>query len=140
MINISRFRGKVTSLFFIPSAQKLISSGEDCVLISWCMNTRRKEVSVHSSSMLIIHTMSKHEQTPAWAESDTCQRCSRPFFWNVKAMYEQKVIGLRQHHCRSCGKAVCDNCSSRRSVLPALGHEFQVRVCEDCHSVLTDVE
>src|ERR671939_1086 len=119
MINISRFRGKVTSLFFIPSAQKLISSGEDCVLISWCMNTRRKEVSVHHIFHVNYSQNVHHEQTPAWAESDTCQRCTRPFFWNVKAMYEQKVIGLRQHHCRSCGKAICDNCSSRRSVLPA---------------------
>ena len=24
----------------------------------------------------------------------------RPFFWNVKSMYEQKQMGLRQHHCR----------------------------------------
>lgn len=35
-------------------------------------------------------------QTPDWAESDYCQRCERPFFWNIKAMVDQKKIGIRQ--------------------------------------------
>ena len=42
-------------------------------------------------------------QTADWAESDICQLCSKPFYWNFKAMYEQKQIGLRQHHCRYDG-------------------------------------
>ena len=50
----------------------------------------------------------------------------RPFFWNLKSMYDQKQIGLRQvrnhllihhlimivdnhhHHCRKCGKVIYD--------------------------------
>eukprot|EP00088_Acartia_fossae_P029937 TRINITY_DN30865_c0_g3_i1.p1 TRINITY_DN30865_c0_g3~~TRINITY_DN30865_c0_g3_i1.p1 ORF type:complete len:108 (-),score=23.41 TRINITY_DN30865_c0_g3_i1:139-462(-) len=48
-------------------------------------------------------------------------------------MYEQKQMGLRQHHCRRCGKAVCDYCSAKRSVLPTRGHEYGVRVCEECY-------
>lgn len=35
-------------------------------------------------------------QTPNWLESDFCQKCSKPFFWNIKAMLDQRVIGLRQ--------------------------------------------
>lgn len=35
-------------------------------------------------------------QTPEWAESDNCQRCQKPFFWNFKSMYDQKTIGIRQ--------------------------------------------
>ena len=42
-------------------------------------------------------------------------------------MYDQKQVGLRQHHCRRCGKAVCDYCSSKRSVLTDKGHEYPVR-------------
>ena len=39
-------------------------------------------------------------QTSDWAESDNCQLCSKPFFWNFRAMYDQKQLGMRQHHCR----------------------------------------
>ena len=39
-------------------------------------------------------------QTQDWAESNTCMLCNRPFFWNWRAMYEQKQVGMRQHHCR----------------------------------------
>ena len=51
----------------------------------------------------------------------------RPFFWNLKSMYDQKQMGLRQHHCRRCGKAVCDYCSAKRSTLTDRGHEYPVR-------------
>lgn len=38
---------------------------------------------------------------PDWVEADTCQLCAKPFFWNLKAMFEQKALGVnRQHHCR----------------------------------------
>ena len=49
-------------------------------------------------------------------------------------------VGLRQHHCRRCGKAVCDYCSSKKSVLPEKGHEYPVRVCEDCYIKITEAE
>ena len=67
-----------------------------------------------------------------WCSSPRC----RPFFWNVKAMYEQKTVGLRQHHCRRCGKAVCDYCSSKRSILTDKGHEYPVRWVEDIVYIL----
>jgi WD40 repeat protein len=112
---------KVTSLCYANTARLLLSAGEDCSVVAWTMDKKRRE-------------------TPEWAESDFCQRCSRPFFWNIKAMVDQKIIGLRQHHCRRCGKAVCDACSSNRSNIPMMGYEFRVRVCDECHSVLTDAD
>jgi len=39
-------------------------------------------------------------QSVDWAESDVCQLCSKPFFWNFRAMYQQRQVGMRQHHCR----------------------------------------
>ena len=48
------------------------------------------------------------------------------------------MTGLRQHHCRLCGRAVCDDCSPHRSVLPAMGFEYEVRVCIECNKKLTD--
>jgi len=114
-------RNKVTSLCYAPTSKLLLSSGEDNMIISWKMSTKRHE-------------------TPDWAESDFCQRCSRPFFWNFKAMVDQKTIGLRQHHCRRCGKAVCDACSGNKSAIPIMGYEHSVRVCDECHSVITDAD
>lgn len=32
-----------------------------------------------------------------WVESDTCQLCTRPFFWNLKAMMDQRQFGNFQN-------------------------------------------
>lgn len=45
-----------------------------------------------------------------------------------------------QHHCRKCGQAVCGKCSSKRSTIPLMGFEFEVRVCDSCHESITDEE
>lgn len=75
-----------------------------------------------------------------WVESDICQTCSRPFFWNLRAMMDQRQIGIRQHHCRHCGKAICDKCSSNRINIPIMGFEFDVRVCDACYNQLKGFE
>ena len=36
------------------------------------------------------------------------------------------------HHCRSCGRGVCDNCSPQRVPVPLRGWDHPVRVCKDC--------
>ncbi|KAI1285878.1 WD repeat and FYVE domain-containing protein 2 [Halotydeus destructor] len=112
---------QVTSVCYAPVAKLLLSGAEDAMIVSWNMKVKRNE-------------------TPDWTESDHCQRCSKPFFWNLKAMVDQKTIGLRQHHCRRCGKAVCDACSGNQTAIPIMGHEFRVRVCDECHSVITDAD
>ncbi|GIY96326.1 WD repeat and FYVE domain-containing protein 2 [Caerostris extrusa] len=79
--------------------------------------------------------------TPEWADSDYCQSMYKAFFWNInRAMVDQKTIGIRQHHCRRCGKAVCDKCSGNQSKIPIMGYEFDVRVCDECHTVITDAD
>lgn len=45
---------------------------------------------------------------------------------------------LPQHHCRRCGKAVCDSCSKHQLPLPVMGYEFPVRMCKECFPALTD--
>lgn len=59
---------------YANSTQQLITAGEDSVLVFWEMNAMRKEV-------------------VEWVESDTCQLCTRPFFWNLRAMMDQRQIG-----------------------------------------------
>lgn len=96
-----------------------LSGGDDGSLVAWDMKARR-------------------EPNPDWANSDNCQRCDVPFFWNLRAMWDRKVVGLRQHHCRICGAAVCYNCSQCRVRHPRLGYEIPVRSCEGCKAKLED--
>lgn len=112
-------RSRVTSLSYRIQDKTLFSGGEDCIIIAWNMNVKR-------------------EETHQWSDSDNCQRCHRPFFWNFRSMYETKTIGLRQHHCRKCGKAVCADCSQRKTNIPMMGFEYEVRVCDDCFPLFSD--
>ena len=52
-----------------------------------------------------------------WKTAKTCERCHRAF-----------TLLHRSHHCRTCGAAVCGNCSRR--TIPVDG--TQQRVCDDC--------
>ncbi|XP_063229334.1 zinc finger FYVE domain-containing protein 1-like isoform X2 [Bacillus rossius redtenbacheri] len=36
------------------------------------------------------------------------------------------------HHCRDCGRCVCQNCSSGRRPVPQRGWDAPVRVCDQC--------
>ncbi|KAF5303192.1 hypothetical protein FQA39_LY10105 [Lamprigera yunnana] len=110
---------KVAALCYLSGSKQLVSAGEDNVIVFWDMEQHRQE-------------------TPEWVESNSCQLCNRPFFWNFRAMMDQRQLGLRQHHCRHCGKAVCDRCSLGRLTIPIMGFEFAVRVCEPCHIALRD--
>ncbi|XP_034948251.1 WD repeat and FYVE domain-containing protein 2 [Chelonus insularis] len=107
-------RNKVTALCYARNEQVLFSGGEDGVIVCWNMAEPRKEAAV-------------------WKESDTCQSCGRPFFWNIRGIMDQRQLGLRQHHCRHCGRALCAQCTTQRIPIPAMGFEFEVRVCDPCH-------
>ncbi|TGZ76067.1 hypothetical protein CRM22_000009 [Opisthorchis felineus] len=98
-----------------------VSGGLDGLVIFWLMDPSRVEA-------------------PSWSESDVCQICGTPFFWNVKKMWDVMSVGVRQHHCRRCGKAVCDKCSPSRSSLPAMGFERDVRMCNVCSPSITDAD
>ncbi|XP_060517053.1 WD repeat and FYVE domain-containing protein 2 [Cylas formicarius] len=110
---------KVSALHYSQSTKQLISAGEDGVLVFWDMVQPRQE-------------------TPDWIESDVCQLCKRPFFWNLRGMMDQRQLGLRQHHCRHCGKAICERCSMGRLTIPSMGFEFAIRVCDPCHHFLKE--
>jgi len=116
---LSGHQNRVGALCFSSISKSLISGGDDYTVISWNMEAKRQE-------------------TPQWSESDNCQRCNAPFFWNFRAMYEKKTIGLRQHHCRNCGKAICGDCSQQKSTIPLIGFEYPVRVCDDCFPLFSD--
>ncbi|XP_056004187.1 uncharacterized protein LOC125660208 [Ostrea edulis] len=112
---------KVQALVYASGSKQLLSGSDDSILGIWNMDVKRIE-------------------TPSWEESDVCQKCNTPFFWNFRRMWEEKTFGIRQHHCRKCGKAVCNKCSAKKSTIPPLGYEYEVRVCEDCFSSITEEE
>lgn len=71
---------------------------------------------------------------PIWQanqEAKTCFGCDRLF-----NMY------LRRHHCRGCGKLVCDKCSSSRLELPeAYGYgPGKQRVCDSCWKTALNIK
>lgn len=114
-------KDRVNRLFYSALTRQLVSASDDCKLVVWDM-------------------MAKRSENPQWSTSDDCEFCKRPFFWNIKSMWEQRKVGLRQHHCRRCGVAVCDPCSNYRTTLPVLGHEYEVRVCSKCIKEVTNEE
>ncbi|CAM9339100.1 unnamed protein product, partial [Chrysoparadoxa australica] len=67
------------------------------------------------------------------SDSDTCLLCDADF-----------TTFNRRHHCRSCLRLVCSDCSSKTAVIPDLGpRPTQRRVCDECYARLAataDVE
>uniref|UniRef100_A0A674CI78 WD repeat and FYVE domain containing 2 n=1 Tax=Salmo trutta TaxID=8032 RepID=A0A674CI78_SALTR len=118
-IELQGHNDKVQGLCYAPHTRQLISCSSDGGIVIWNMDVTRQE-------------------TPEWLDSDSCQKCEQPFFWNFKQMWDSKKIGLRQHHCRKCGQAVCGKCSAKRSTIPLMGFEFEVRVCDSCHESITE--
>lgn len=68
---------RLVGISYDKSHQALISCSADGRIAVWPLNVKRNEI-------------------PKWLESDHCQICRLPFFWNLRAMWTQKQIGLRQ--------------------------------------------
>uniref|UniRef100_T2MIM2 Hepatocyte growth factor-regulated tyrosine kinase substrate n=1 Tax=Hydra vulgaris TaxID=6087 RepID=T2MIM2_HYDVU len=61
------------------------------------------------------------DHAPEWKEGDVCNLCRTKF-----------SMLTRQHHCRACGEVFCNKCSSKTSIIPKIGMEREVRVCDTC--------
>ena len=62
---------------------------------------------------------------PVWTPDNAvknCVRCHRNF----------SHLFRRKHHCRSCGKVVCNACSLHRKVLPYIHATKSLRICDKC--------
>tara|TARA_B110000090_G_scaffold182444_1_gene208528 strand:+ start:199 stop:858 length:660 start_codon:yes stop_codon:yes gene_type:complete len=65
---------------------------------------------------------------PLWApdgEHLDCMLCFEPF-----------SLVFRRHHCRRCGRVVCDSCSKHRAFLSNIDASKAVRICSECNGVL----
>ncbi|KAM8954514.1 WD repeat and FYVE domain-containing protein 1 [Pelodytes ibericus] len=154
--------GSISCLYWDPIQRYLFSGSSDHSIILWDIGGRqgrtlilqghhdkvqglcylhltRQLVSCSADGCICVWNMDiKREEAPQWLDSDSCQKCSQPFFWNIKQMWDTRTMGLRQHHCRKCGQAICGKCSSKRSAYPIMGFEFQVRVCDSCYETIKD--
>uniref|UniRef100_F1KS52 Zinc finger FYVE domain-containing protein 9 n=1 Tax=Ascaris suum TaxID=6253 RepID=F1KS52_ASCSU len=70
---------------------------------------------------------------PVWiADSDTtsCMLCCAKF-----------TLILRRHHCRSCGRVLCAQCSAHKAVLPYMKDASKkFKVCEPCFQTLKRID
>lgn len=90
--------------------------------------------------------MIKHSARPSYwvpdCDAQQCFICEIPF-----GTAEELVIANtntpqilstegenRRHHCRKCGKGVCNNCSKNQMPVPERGWIDSVRVCDACIS------
>lgn len=62
-------------------------------------------------------------------DSKECMKCHASF-----------SVTRRRHHCRNCGGLFCGSCTSKRLPLLRFGYDKPVRVCDHCHSILSDVK
>ncbi|CAG9822995.1 unnamed protein product [Phaedon cochleariae] len=70
---------------------------------------------------------------------DYIKETARPAYWtpdvecSACAVCSSAFGALRAlHHCRECGKGVCDDCSGARKPVPLRGWDGPVRVCNHC--------
>lgn len=67
------------------------------------------------------------KQAPVWIPDyrvTMCQQCTAEF-----------TLTFRRHHCRACGKVVCDHCSANRAPLQYKKNQV-ARVCDNCFEIL----
>ncbi|KAL3102019.1 hypothetical protein niasHS_003428 [Heterodera schachtii] len=154
---LSAHTGAITDLCWDLSHQLLFSASTDSLVIVWDIGGKRgncyelnghnakltrlalgadsrRLFSADESGKLVCWDMSARRiAAPAWVDSDKCEICDTPFFWNLRVMWDRKIVGVRRHHCRTCGKSVCSNCCGQSSIFPAMGFEKPARICKTCH-------
>ncbi|KAJ8605426.1 hypothetical protein CTAYLR_003296 [Chrysophaeum taylorii] len=67
---------------------------------------------------------------PIWVPDKAvkaCDKCREPF-----------TVLRRRHHCRSCGKCFCKDCSKYSKILPHLDASKKLRVCLACYETTVD--
>uniref|UniRef100_A0AC35GKB2 FYVE-type domain-containing protein n=1 Tax=Panagrolaimus sp. PS1159 TaxID=55785 RepID=A0AC35GKB2_9BILA len=106
---------KISALVIAENPARLFSVDESGHLVCWDLKAKRI-------------------MAPGWHDHDRCELCDVPFFWNVKLCWERKCVGVRRHHCRTCGHSVCGNCCNHWTTFPAMGFEKKTRICNTCHS------
>lgn len=107
---------RVSSLALASDHSKLFSADANGKVVCWDLKAKRTVA-------------------PAWKEADKCDLCDTPFLFlsNLRTMWNRQRLGAARHHCRTCGRSVCAQCSGHTTVFPAMGFERPTRICNTCH-------
>ncbi|XP_022905630.1 zinc finger FYVE domain-containing protein 1-like [Onthophagus taurus] len=107
----------------LPSLSQTIDDNE--VKIRKFGETVISSISAVAYALEIPKDIIKDTARPSYWTPDSeclyCWCCEMPF---------GPIVPL--HHCRECGKGVCDDCSQRRKRVPFRGWDYPVRVCKKC--------
>ena len=79
-----------------------------------------------ASKALLSRILDYLSVEPKWGEGDLCQECKQKF-----------GITTRKHHCRHCGRLLCNKCSDKEMPIIKYGISKPARVCDICSDVLT---
>ncbi|XP_076282442.1 rabankyrin-5 [Lasioglossum baleicum] len=78
-----------------------------------------------ATKQLLYRLLDSLTQEAPWAEKDLCLECGTKF-----------SITMRRHHCRHCGRILCNKCSGQDVPIVKFGLNKPVRVCAVCFDVL----
>lgn len=109
---------------------KLITPSE--LVIAFSLDKRPviwKLRSPESSALQELEQALTISKRPMFIQDSNCQRC-KEFFSSFK----------RKHHCRVCGRILCDTCCNNRLVLKTLGYEEKKRTCHECKESLEKMQ
>ncbi|GBG30525.1 FYVE, RhoGEF and PH domain-containing protein 2 [Hondaea fermentalgiana] len=91
------------------------------VCAEWISDLRRAIAAVRERQRGI-----ESETAPVWVKDTAqCMRCEAPF-----------SLVSRPHHCRRCGKCLCNDCTPNRWLLEHIDPHKPQRVCLDCYGNL----
>lgn len=86
----------------------------------------------------IADSVTSVSQKPTKMISDWMTDKIAPSYWvpnsqitNCKKC-KKELDNEQKHHCRACGEGFCDDCSSKKRLVPERGWNLLVRVCDDC--------
>lgn len=109
---------------------------------------------VVDEGQLLVPLLRAVSAPPDWIQNETasfCGACRQAFTAKLNDVWLLSSgagsMLLRKHHCRHCGRIVCNRCSQQRLVLTKfrqlLSSEYEdqdqmpVRVCQLCYDVLS---
>ncbi len=88
-------------------------------------------------------------EAPVWIPDDEvmgCMLCRTVFSITKRRVCKLLIplpltfpdwVGFMQHHCRSCGKVICNDCSRKKMLLVNVDVSAPVRVCDFCYNKLS---
>lgn len=116
----------ITNAFMIGSSKKsfVVTAETPNEKFDWLVDisNANKELQNKNSS-LKKDFGAKEAEAPVWQPDSSAKKCT--------ICGTDFTAFTRRHHCRSCGKLVCANCSANKLILPNID-KSQQRVCDKC--------